>query len=126
MRLQPLHAPRGPDYPPGARTRGEGARVAVAFVLDSAGRVELPTIAFVRSAPEEFERAVCVFLQHATFTPLRANGRPRRALVVQPFDFDPGTGGSVPAVDDHSIADRLDQMGVPGVFQYLEQLPHCR
>src|SRR5438309_9764424 len=48
-----------PTYPLGARQRRENARVIVAAIIDSAGRLEVPSLTLLSPANAEFDQAVC-------------------------------------------------------------------
>ena len=61
--------------------------VTAQFVVDSTGRVDQRSIAFVGEANVLFERAVRRALEQARFTPAMLRGRPVRMMMRQDFVF---------------------------------------
>ena len=74
-------------YPEGERKRSVEASFAVAFVLDSTGRAEYPSVSFIGNAAPTFLGEVCRFLRGARYAPVKRDGSLRRALVVTDFTF---------------------------------------
>ena len=66
--------------------RVEGQVVAL-FVVDTAGRVEVPTFRVLEATHAEFLEAVGKALPKMRFVPATVGGRPVRQLVQQPFQF---------------------------------------
>lgn len=116
-----------PRYPPDERAR----RVEVAFVaviiLDTLGRVELPSVSFVGDVPVAFAHAVCDFYKATRFAPVASrSGGATRALVVYPWTFAI-TGGAWDGktIDANPVRDRLQKEGAVIAIKELEPLPHC-
>ena len=86
----PLRIRRGPEYPAVERNEGQEATAMVAMIVDTSGRVIVPSLRFVRDAPPAFRRSICDFAWRATFTPARVNERVTAALVVMDFSFSLG------------------------------------
>ena len=118
----------GPQYPVKLRNGRISGQLAVAFVVDTTGRVEPASISFVLPpAHAEFQESVCTFLiDRARFVPGRTNGRPRRTLVFVPFAFTVSFGAplgprpNVKAMQEHARALPRDQL-----VAELESDPHC-
>ena len=87
-----------PRYPDGARKRGVQARVIAAFIIDTTGAAEFPSITLLTSANSEFDQSVCTYLRRARFTWRAAPAR--RALVVWPIEFGLGGYPSLPPAPD--------------------------
>jgi len=100
--------------------------LAIAFVVDTVGRVELPTITVV-IAPQnrQLVTSVCDALVNARFlqqTPAQ------RALVLQSFSFDVSRFVPAPPIPFFvdSTRERLRTMPRDKLFESLEAQPHCR
>lgn len=76
-----------PAYPPSLQSMGFEGDVVVQFVVDTLGRVEMPSVKFVRSSHELFERAVRDALARARYHPAQIGGVCVRQLVEQRFAF---------------------------------------
>jgi len=76
-----------PGYPEALRRAGVAGRVVVRFVVDTAGRVEMESIAILSSAHAALERAVRDVLPRYRFRPAEADGKRVRMLVELPFEF---------------------------------------
>src|SRR5690242_19145565 len=63
-----------PRYPDAERAKSAVATPVVAFVVDTSGRVELPSASFLNDTPSDFEHAVCDILPALRFTPLAIGG----------------------------------------------------
>lgn len=122
----PLRTGYSPRYPRSARIERRNDRLVMAFVIDTTGRVELPTVSVV-APPEDraFTGSVCLFLaqvRYATTSP------PRRVLLLQPFYFQIAPSLSeVPsrAPADESLKARLKAMPRAELIAWLETLGHC-
>ncbi len=77
---------RRPIFPPNEHGTGATATMVVVFVVDTTGRVELPTASFLVHAPtRDFEDAVCEFLPSIRYS--RVSGAPRRSLLALDIGF---------------------------------------
>ena len=120
-----LRIERGPQYPPRARLLGGNDSLVVAFVVDSAGSIELPTITLVRPPRNtEFRVSACEFLTRLRFEPPT-----QRMLVTMPFHFTidhfiPATGQASPL--ELSVRSQLRAMSRQTLFSFLDEQPHCR
>lgn len=120
------HAPR---YPADVRALGLPGLVIVAFVIDTAGRVELPTVSIVKHPTHpSFVYAVCDFLATARFD-WRPHA-PVRGLVIVPFSFSlTGPNGEVsvePIVPDpRDLGPRWNEMSPTELAAWIERQPHC-
>ena len=101
-----------PRYPDRARASGEEALVVTAFVIDTSGAVERPSITLLSPANREFDDAVCKTLARVRFAmPTPA----RRALLVLPFEFGLGSPHRIqPALDWVELAQMLDALPTRG------------
>lgn len=119
-----------PRYPAAARGASIGATPVVAFVVDTLGRVELPTASFLNDTPPEFERAVCQMLPKLRFIPLEVGGVKQRVLFVEPITFQtlqlPDTDGYQAA---KALAEKRQQHfathPITEAIPYLEARSHC-
>ena len=82
--------PNGPTpvYPTVLRTAGVGGSTLFEFVVDTSGRVELGSVAVLKSSAPQFIDAVADILPYLRFDPLRVDGCPVSVLMQQPFDFN--------------------------------------
>ena len=118
--------PASPRYPVAEREAGIGAWPVVAYVIDTMGRIEPRTLTFLPPAPpRNFQTELCAWARLARFTPLRANGTARRALMVEPFSFEVSGGDRRPMPDPEPIRQRLRTLGPAAAIAELEPLPHC-
>jgi protein TonB len=77
-------APRYPDMLRSANVEGE---VLVQFVVDTTGRVEMPSFKVLKSSHDLFTNAVRQALSTMRFYPAEIGGRKVKQLVQQPFNF---------------------------------------
>ena len=89
----PIGAPANPNaaqlvYPLHLRERGQEGQVIAHFVVDSTGRVVVPTVQIARSSNSGFTDVVRDYLRKVEFEPARLDRRPVCALVRDwPFRF---------------------------------------
>jgi protein TonB len=76
-----------PRYPATLRAAGIEGMALVQFIVDTTGRVELPSFVVLQSSHDLFAAAVRATLAELRFLPAEANGRRVRQLVQQPFVF---------------------------------------
>jgi protein TonB len=76
-----------PHYPDMLKAAGIEGDVAVSFVVDTTGRVDLSTVTIIRSTHTLFESAVRAALPRMRFLPAEVSGRKVRQLVQLPFVF---------------------------------------
>lgn len=74
---------RPPRYPPALEVAGITGSVRLAFVVDTAGRVEPASLRVVEATAPGFESAAREALLATRFRPARARGRPVRQLAEQ-------------------------------------------
>ena len=74
-------------YPLAERRAGIEAEFITVFVLDTAGRVEMPTVTLIGTIPRAFAQEICQYLSRIQISPVLRNGQARRALAVTPFSF---------------------------------------
>ncbi len=77
-----------PLYPDSLYRAATPGRAVARFVVDTAGNVELGTVDILSATRREFEDAVRDALKNARFHPAVLHGRPVRAMVELPFDFN--------------------------------------
>ena len=129
LRLIPpigIHMP----YPDRERAADHTAFPVVAFVVDTTGVIEPPTISFLDDTKREFRQALCEYLPRLHFFPLEVAGQKMRVLAVQVFGFNswttPDSAGS--ARSDALARQRQETYGtqpVENVIPELERRPHC-
>jgi hypothetical protein len=99
----------------------------VAFVVDTTGRVEFPTISFLQTARQPLHQSVCDALSSTRFAPGVSQRVPKRSLMVMPFSFavlrDVLQG--MPAFDIASYQRALAQQPRDSIIAQLERAPHC-
>lgn len=76
-----------PIYPPQLRSAGLGGEVLVQFVIDTAGRADMATLAIIESSHAWLTSAVKRALETARFAPAEFGGRKVRQIVRMPFVF---------------------------------------
>lgn len=76
-----------PVYPDSLLRAGISGQVDAQFVVDTAGRVEMPTLKLLKSTNAQFSAAVRVALARMRFAPAIARRKRVRQLVSQPFMF---------------------------------------
>ena len=77
-----------PAYPSTLAKAGIEGRVVVRFVVDTDGRVELPSVRVVESSQRYFLESVLKALPRMRFLPAVKGGRKVRQLVEEPFNFN--------------------------------------
>jgi TonB family protein len=85
--LRILRQPREPEYPDLLRRSGLEGRVTLLFRVDSAGRVEAPSISAKESTHALFTAAATRALLDYRFAPPTSRGRRYSAWAVMTFDF---------------------------------------
>ena len=123
MPVDRLTAPR---YPPAARQSGVEAQFFAVAVLDTVGRIEMPSVTFLGAAPDQFRGAVCDYYRRVALTPVIRDRQPRRALVVAPWVFAL-QGGALEGkqLDESGLRNALKGQGVAAYLPQLDSLPHC-
>lgn len=76
-----------PRYPDLLKSAGVEGSVIAEFVVDTVGRVELPSFRILRQSHDLFGAAVRAALPGMRFLPAEVGGRRVRQLVQQPFVF---------------------------------------
>ena len=76
-----------PHFPDALRSRGQGGRVVVQFVVDTLGRAEMSEFKIVDATDSLLGDAVRAVLPRFRFTPGEAAGHKVRTMVALPFDF---------------------------------------
>lgn len=113
-------------YPGGERAR-KTETLIVAFVVDTTGSVEYPTISFLQAARRPLHQSVCNALSATRLSPGLSQGRPQRSLMVMPFSFavlrDVLQG--MPTVDMASYRRTLANQPRDSLIAQLERAPHC-
>lgn len=114
------------SYPVPIEGQIEEAQPIAAFVIDTAGRVEVPSISFVQSAPARFRESVCRVLRSARYEPMPMGGQPRRTLALQPFVFSRQAGALRVGMTADDWSRRVSTSSREELFAYLSKLPHCQ
>ena len=113
-------APMVREYP--------AAHFFIAFIVDTAGRVEQNSISFIGEAPEALRSHLCAEYTDVRFRPVRRAGIARRALMIHGFDHTPsGHTASLPPAHERFDSTRTAVFG-RGAAAAVEQLktrPHC-
>ena len=117
-------------FPDRALAADETGFLVVAFVVDTTGRIELPTVSFLDDSRRDFQKSVCEYLPKLEYIPLAVAGQKMRVLVVTTYGFNsvstPDVSGSVRA---HELARQLQEtfatQPVENVVPDLERRPHC-
>ena len=121
-----IHMP----YPDAERAAEHTAFPVVAFVVDTTGVIEVPTISFLDDTKPVFQQALCEYLPRLRFQPLVIAGQKMRVLDVEVYGFNtaetPDISGSVRS---HVLARQLQEtfatQPVENVVPDLERRPHC-
>ncbi len=77
----------GPQFPASMRDSSIDATVIVAFIVDSTGKAEVPTVILMSSPHADFTRSVVKAVPRMRFIPAARGGRRVRMWVVQRFEF---------------------------------------
>lgn len=104
------------------------AHFFIAFIVDTAGRVERGSIRFVGKVPEVFRGPQCAELMNTRFRPVRRAGVARRAFMIHGRDFWPGGNReSLPTTNMLFDSTRAAVFGhgVDAAVEHLKALPHC-
>lgn len=115
-----------PRYPTNERARGIEGGFAVVYVVDTAGVIQYPSIAFSGDARPAFRESVCEYLRGTRLTPIVRDGRPAAALVVRPFEF--GIVGGRQERNRYTVEPLMDAIrrdGIPATLRALASQPHC-
>jgi TonB family protein len=76
-----------PAYPSVLRSAAVDGSARFRFIVDSTGRIEMPSVERVDATHEAFAFAVRTMLARMRFTPAQVNGKAVRQLVELPFVF---------------------------------------
>lgn len=85
--VAPLPGNPAPPYPSRLSNAGVEGEVVARFVVDTTGRVEIPTIEIQQASHALFGEAVRRWLTQNRYSPALAGGRPVRQLVEQRIGF---------------------------------------
>ena len=113
-----------PLYPFALQAQGVTARFVAYFVVDTAGRVDIHSVRFGLDADRAFYEAVCTALGRTRFTPIRREGQPRAALVVQPYSFSIGSPPEFVS-NAESYRQAIRQAGMDSTLVTLSRRPRC-
>jgi hypothetical protein len=108
----------------------QSRRVEAAFgtimIIDTTGRVEMPSVTFITDTPRSLQAAVCDVLRKERFSPVMHDQRPRRAALVMPWIIG-YFGGQLEKtrMDPTPITNSLRQRGLAAYVAELDTLPHC-
>ncbi|NUQ20625.1 MAG: hypothetical protein HOQ09_06655 [Gemmatimonadaceae bacterium] len=122
-----------PRYPHALQAEAVSARLVAFFVVDTIGRVDMPSVRFGGNVAPGFYSAVCLTLSRSRFAPIRREGRARPALVLQPFSFTVGDGPPTPdTVELRTLAGEAEQYrrmiraeGLESALASLAPRPRC-
>ena len=129
MRLIPpigIHMP----YPDAERAAEHTAFPVVAYVVDTAGVIEVPTISFLDDTTLPFQKALCEYLPQLRYQPLIVAGMKMRVLVVESYGFNTLTSPDASGkVRSHLLVRQLQEtfgtQPVENVIPELDRRPHC-
>jgi TonB family protein len=76
-----------PHYPETLKSAGIGGVVVLAFIVDTAGRVDVGSATVLQLTDDRFLSSVVAALPLLRFTPAEFAGRKVRQLVAQPYYF---------------------------------------
>jgi hypothetical protein len=106
----------------------QDAHFFIAFIVDTAGRVERGSITFVGEAPEVFRHPRCAEVMNYRFRPVRRAGVARRAFMIHGFDFWPG-GHTASRPTANMLFDSTRAAvfghGTAAAVEQLKTRPHC-
>jgi hypothetical protein len=119
-----------PKFPSDLASRMISGAVAVAYVIDTTGRVELGSASFLNATHHEFANAVCDYLPKVRYQPFLVGERKLRILVVQLHEFIAPGGSHSPEISDalrlqSRTEDEFMKTPVIRIVNELEKLPHC-
>lgn len=77
----------GPTYPDALRDEAPDGVVVVRFVIDTAGRVETPSLSVMRATHQQFADAVRAALDRLVYSPAQVDGHSVRVRMMQRFEF---------------------------------------
>jgi hypothetical protein len=101
------------------------AAFILAFVVDTLGKVEMPSVSFGNDVSQPILKAVCRALRVAEYHPLKRDGRLRRALTVEMLiirQFDTPAAGRVSATP---LRTAIKENGIVETLPILAKQPHC-
>jgi hypothetical protein len=119
-----------PRYPDRERAADHTAAPVVAYVVDTAGVVELPTASFLDDSNPEFQKSICELLPWLRFVPLAVAGQKMRVLYVQFYAFNTVTAPDSAGIARasalmHQRQEAYATQPVENVIPELERRPHC-
>jgi hypothetical protein len=102
----------------------------VAFVVDTLGRVELPTASFLNNSERAFRDAVCELLPQLRFEPFIVDGQKWRVLLVNLYAFvtwqaPDSVGVARSRALMYERQENYATQPVAAVVPELERRPHC-
>jgi len=120
--------PKQPQYPSEMQERGVEAKTIAAFVVDTAGVIELATVSFLGQPEHLFIVEICRALGETRYYPVERAGGKRRALMLASFMFGIEGGTLIGAAPPDVQAARraIEQEGLLASVVELEHKPHCR
>jgi hypothetical protein len=115
-----------PRYPRGLQEKGITGAPVAAFVIDTAGRVELETASFLNISRPEFAKAVCDLLPKLRFQPFIVGEQKWRVLLVEMFAFNnwPAPDSAASALAARNQEDFATKP-IGRVVEQLASFPHC-
>ena len=111
------------DY--GPRGAPSSAAFIMVFVVDTLGRVEMPSVSFGEAVAAPFIKAVCHALRDAEFRPVRREGVLRRALVVQNLIVQRSDMPSAGLVSSEPLRRAIASNGIVETLAIFVKQSHC-
>jgi hypothetical protein len=109
----------------GPRDPQVSAAFVVMFIVDTLGRVEMPSVSFGNDVLPSFVKAVCRGLGDAEYHPMRRDGSLRRALVVEALMIQRSNSPSVDSVSAEPLRKAIKEYGVVEILPIFARQPHC-
>jgi hypothetical protein len=109
----------------GLRDRAGPVSFIMVFVIDTTGKVEMPSASFGNDVPSDFVRAMCRILQGGEYEPVVREGRRRRALVVASLMMQSGDSQGRGFAPSGPLRTAIKANGIVASLPQFAKLPHC-
>jgi hypothetical protein len=115
--------------PPPLQFRSSDPRASAAFILafvvDTLGKVEMPSVSFGNDVTPPILRAVCRALRAAEYHPVKRDGRLRRALTVEMLIIRQSDTPAAGRVSATPLRTAIRENGIVETLPILAKQPHC-
>jgi hypothetical protein len=109
----------------GLRGQYASASFIVLFIVDTLGRVEMPSVSFGNDVPKPFMNAACIALHAVEYMPIRRDGIARRVVTIENWSIQRADTPGAGKVSPEPLRNMMRSNGIIEMLPIFAQQPHC-